>query len=161
MVELNLTLLIQMVNFLILMGILYKILYKPILRMLDHRREEIGSMVEEAEQKRLEAEKRLSEIKEMDLKARQEVLIIRDRAKKRALEERERIVQEARQEHKVILEQAKEEAHQEFLRAREEVKREVAALSVRIAERILSRELRLEDHKRLIDEYLKEVRGEG
>ena len=71
--------------------------------------------------------------------------------------ERHRIVEEARQEADKIIAQTKAELDAASEKARRELRREIGGLSVELAERILSREVRPEDNGRLIDDFVAQL----
>lgn len=112
-VELNLTGIIQLLNFLILLFVLYKFLYKPFLQIADKRREKIQSDL-------ASAEKELKEAQEMKKQAHDTL----ESAKKSA----DGIISEARQKSEEIINQAKvkarEEAEKVLNSARNEIERE-------------------------------------
>lgn len=157
MLSINATLIIQVFNFLILMIILYKILYKPVLRLLDKRVQETREIIEEAEQTRAEAEKELKEYKELLHRGRQEAIQIREEARRRVAEEREIIIKETKEETTRMLDVAKMDIDNEVKRAKGELRKEVADLAVRIAEQIIAKSLDKEDQHRFIQEYLNKI----
>lgn len=149
----------QLVIFLIVLFLLAKFAWKPILGSLKEREDSIDSALRMAEQAKLEMQQ---------LKAGNEKLIAEARM------ERDKMMQEATQMANQLIEQAKDKATEEgsrmIMQAREaiqnekhsalaEVKNTAAKLSIDIAERILRRELTDSgSQQQLVDSYLKDVK---
>lgn len=148
----------QVVTFLIVLFLLGKFAWKPIMRALDERETSIENALSAAEKAKLDMQA---------LKADNEKLLAEARM------ERDRILKEATEAGNSIVETAKEKANQEGARmiaqAREaidnekraaltEVKNQAAALSIEIAEQILRRELSdPKAQQALAQSYVREV----
>lgn len=154
LIELNRTLLIQLVNFLVLLGLLYVVAYKPLLGTLAARSAAIKQQLAEAEAARQQAQRQLAEFEARLQAAQAEAQALRDRALREATEMRERLTAEARREATRLLESARTEIEQSVRRARAELRAQVGTLAVEIAERLIRRSLRDEDHQRIVQETL-------
>lgn len=146
-------LLSQVVNFLILFAGLYFLLWKPILKMLDQRKERIQQGLEDAERAREERERAQSEFDKRLEEAAQEREKIIARAKEEAQEERKAIVAEAEQEAERVLIGAREEAQSEGERILEELRGQIAVLAIAAANRLIGEALDEERQRRLVDEF--------
>lgn len=149
----------QLVIFLIVLFLLAKFAWKPILSSLKEREDSIEGALRMADQAKLEMQ---------ELRAGNEKLLADARL------ERDRILKEATTLANQLIEQAKNKANEEggrmIVQAREaiqneknaalaEVKNTAAQLSIDIAERILRRELTDTDsQKELVNSYLKDVK---
>ena len=72
--------------------------------------------------------------------------------------EREReIIDEAKNEATVIVKKAQVNADQELKKARESIKDEIVDVSTQLTEKLLSREIKKEDHQNLIDSFIEEI----
>ncbi len=91
----------QIVNLLILVALLWRFLFKPVIRAMDRREEKIASRLEGADEKKREAEEERE-------KLRRE----REKLERHRQEERDRIRREAEEEKKGLLEQARKEAEE-------------------------------------------------
>lgn len=141
MIQLDYTLLIQMANFLILLLILNKFIYKPILNLLDQRR------------KRLEdSEKLVADLKERTSRQWEQYEAELQGARISAATERERLKAEGSEAERKLLEQAREKAaklmhdarvriDEESRKAREVLKDQAQILGLEMAEKILGRKL--------------------
>jgi len=147
----------QAIGFLVLLFILKKIAWKPLLSLLDERREKISSEFRNIERTKSE----LSRL-EQDYKARLAEIEAQARQKiQEAIAEGQRIaveVQEkAREEGKNILNKAKDNIELEIAKARVELRNQVASLAIRAAEKVIKEELTEERHKRLVTEFIDEA----
>ena len=150
------TLLAQIVNFLILFGLLYFFAYRPILRMFDERSRRIRESVEQAEQVREEAGRAEEENKrklEAAAKEGQEAIA---RAMRAGDEARQRAQQEAKGEAQALVEKARQEIQRERDEVLGELREEFADLAVAAAEKVIEKSLDKEAHRELIDKVLEE-----
>jgi len=157
----NWTLIANLVNFALLLYLMKRFLYKPALAYLDRRRELIASRMEKARESEERAE-------ELVAQREQELATAREQAR-RSLEEARARAEEivnaskgtARQEGERIIAEARRQIEQEREQMVEELRRSYAEIAVLGAERVLDREVKLQDHKRLLDELLSEVDEEA
>jgi F-type H+-transporting ATPase subunit b len=156
-INLNFTLVLQVLNFLLLVFVLYKLLYKPVMKFLDERAHRIRTLIDETERAKEEAEKNAAKAQEKVQKARQDAYEILEKAKLEAQLEREKILEDTRLETQRMIRRAKEEIEHDVERAKGELRREVSGLSLMIAERLIEKSLTTEDNKRLVKKYLDEL----
>jgi F-type H+-transporting ATPase subunit b len=123
-------LLIQGINFAILLGGLTYFLYKPVLRMIDERREKMATGVKEAEQARKELEEIEKTRKEKLAQAGEEADQVVANARMNAQEKGREIVSHAETGAAAILKEAEAQASETKSRAISESKEEVAKLIV-------------------------------
>jgi F-type H+-transporting ATPase subunit b len=76
---------------------------------------------------------------------------------KEASEEQKRLVEAARAESQRLVESAKAQMDADVRRAREELRREVADLATAVAEKLVRRSLRDEDHRRIVADAITKV----
>ncbi len=150
-------LLSQVVNFLILFAGLYFLLWKPILKMLDQRKERIQQALEDAERAREEREQAQAEFNRRLEEAARERERIVARAREEAQEVREAILAEAEKEAKRRLIGAREEAQLERDRILKELRGQVAVLAIAAANRLIGEALDEERQRRLVDEFFSSI----
>jgi len=150
-------LLSQVVNFLILFAGLYFLLWKPILKMLDERKERIQQGLEDAERAREERERAQAEFDKRVEEAGQERERIIARAREEAREERKAILAEAEEEAKRVLIGAREETQLERERILEALRGQVAVLAIAAANRLIGEALDEERQRRLVDEFFSAI----
>lgn len=146
-------LLSQVVNFLILFAGLYFLLWKPILKMFDQRKERIQQGLEDAERAREERERAEAEFDKRVEEAAQERERIIARATDEAQEQRKSILAQAEQDAEKVLIEAGEEAESERERILEELRGQVAVLAIAAANRLIGEALDEERQRRLVDEF--------
>lgn len=156
-VNLDVTLLLQAINFLILAGILYKFLFKPLAAFMEKRAEGIRHSLEEAKRARDEVVRARAEYEESLRAARQEAAALRQQMDREMAEERERLLQQSRDAAQRLLTQARSEIEQEVRRAKAELRGEAVHLSLTAAERLLRRSLTEADHRRLAEQTIQEL----
>lgn len=157
LINLDKSLLIQAINFAILLFILWKLLYKPLVAKMTERTEAIKKSLEEAQAARAEAERQRQQHAAQIQASLAEAQQIRATAMKEAGEEQRRLVEAARAEAAKLVESAKAEMDQDIRRARQQLRQEVGDLAIQIAERLIKKSLRDEDHHRIIQEALTRV----
>lgn len=146
-------LLSQVVNFLILFAGLYFLLWKPILKMFDQRKERIQQGLEDADRAREERERAEAEFNKRLEEAAQERERIIARAREKAQGERKTILAQAEQEAQGVLVGAREEAESERERILEELRGQVGLLAIAAAKRLIGEALDEERQRRLVDEF--------
>lgn len=149
-------LLTQIVSFLLLLAILYAVLYKPILRMLDQRAGKIKESLETAQLARDEAVRSQEEMRRQIEQARAEGQSMIAQAREVADRFREEELGKARQE--IAAERARAEAdiQRERDSAIEDLRREFSGLAIKAAESVVSRSLDESIHRELIEQVLEE-----
>ena len=109
MVDLNMTLIAQIINFVILLLVLKKWAYKPLMQALADRQARIANSLETADKERLAAEELKREYQEQLAQARAQAQAIVEKATKLAEQTKDEIVQEARAEHARLMKETQEE----------------------------------------------------
>ncbi len=145
------------INFFVLVAILNKFLYKPLLGMLDARKKDIQDKHEQAETARQEAQAIKEEyLKEMQ-NAKREAQDIITKAAKLGDDTKNEIIAEARESATKLTKKAQEEIRLEKEKAKNELRDEVASLAIMAAGKVLDRTINREDHDKLIREFVNEV----
>lgn len=144
-------------NFVILIFILNKLLHKPVLNMLDKRKNYIHDNLEASKEAKEEAEKIREEYLANKNNAREEAQQIIEQATKIAEQEKNNIIDQAKTETKKISEEMQREIKAEKEKAMAEVRQIIVSTSMLAAEKIVARNLDAKDHEKMIDEFIKEV----
>ena len=153
------SLIVFVVNFLLLLGVLYIFAYKPILRVMDRRSERIQESLEAADRARNEAASSQADTRAQLQEARVEGQKLIEQARQMADRYREEERERVRQESEAALARAREDIQRERDAAIAEVQSHFADLAVTAAERVIERSLDRDAHQELIDRVLQE--GEG
>ena len=150
------TLLAQIINFAILLGLMYLVAYRPIMRMFDERSRKVKESMEQTEfikeqaaRAEEEAEKRI----EAASKDGQELVA---RAVRTGEEVRQKAQQGARQDAESLIARARVEIQRERDEAIDELRKEFADLTILAAGKVIDRSLDKEAHRQLIAKVLEE-----
>jgi len=150
------TLLAQIINFAILLGLLYLVAYKPIMRMLDERSRRVKESMEQTELIKQQAERAEEEVKKQIEAAGKEGMEIIARAMHTGEEMRQKAQQEAKQDAESLIVRAQVEIQRERDGAIDELRKEFADLTIMAAEKVIEKSLDKPTHRQLIDKVLKE-----
>ncbi len=142
------------ITFVILLLILWKTAWKPIVDVLDSRSKQIKGDIEGAENSRLEAEKVLAQHKEMINNAKNEVKTMIADGKAGAEKVKNELIENARKEASEISEKAKNEIEVAKQRAFDELKTEIINISTDIASKIIAKSLEPNDNLKIVEEAL-------
>ena len=144
-------------TFLVLVGLLARFAWKPLLEALERRQAMIAKSLEDAQQARQELERLQRESAQMLAAARVEAEAIVSRSRSDAEVLREELKQKSRAEAAAIVKNAERQIQLETARAVQQIRGEAVNLSVAIASKILRRQVSKEDNEGLIEETLKQV----
>jgi F-type H+-transporting ATPase subunit b len=147
----------QLVAFLVLMLLLKKFAWGPLVNVMKQREEHVASEIDKAEKARKEAEELLAQHQQMVKEARQESQKFIEQAKLQGETQKEEIISAARQEAERLKESARLEIQQERENAVKALREQVASLSVLIASKVIEKELDEKDQEALIQEYIKKA----
>ena len=151
------TMIFQLINLLILMIAFKKYLFKPVLGILEKRREEIESTYDEAAKAESAAKAMKADYESRMAGAREEA----DRVIKTATESAnvlaDNIVGDARAQADQIKRRAETEIEMQRRKAFDEVKGELSGIALDIASQVIEREVSAKDHETFIDEFIRNV----
>lgn len=146
----------QIVNFFLLLIILRLTLYKPILKMLDERKQRISEGLNAAELARAEAAQAQANIQQQLDAARKEGQDMVANAQQIATRIQAEGREQSARDREAALERATAEIQLERDRAIADLRGEFADITVRAAERVIGQSLDRQAHQRIIDETLAE-----
>lgn len=144
----------QLLSFTFLLVVLRLLVYKPVLAMLDERREKIAAGLAAAEQGREQAAEANREAQAQIDNARREGQAIVAQAQQVATRLQEEGRVQALQQQEAMLERARSEIQLERDSAIAELRREFADLTIAAAEKVIGQSLDRSTHQRLIEEAL-------
>jgi len=147
----------QIVNFLIIVFVLSKLLYKPILNMLAKRKKEIEEGLKLTEKMREEEEKFQQKKQKMLETTRGEAAAILEEARKQAKEEEKEIIAAAHKEADIIIVKGKAEAERARVEMEKGITRNAIDLAVTMSKRLLTGVMSNEDKHKLIIKHVKEL----
>jgi F-type H+-transporting ATPase subunit b len=142
---------------LVLLGVLAKFAWNPLLKMLRDREELIRSSLDDAEKARAELERLNSEGEDIVNKARSGAQTILSEGKAAASKLKDETLNAAKDQAKSILSDAEKQIRIEKDKAIEEIKSEVVDLSLSVATKLIKKNISREDNQALIDDSLENV----
>ena len=149
------TIIFQICNLLILLLLVRKFLWKRVMAVLDARQEEINGIYDAAGKDRREAAQLKEDYTEHMSGAREEA----DRLVKSAMDTAhtrgDTIVNEAKAEAAHLKQKAEQDIEQEKRKAYSELMGEISGMAADIAGRMVEREINAEDHRELVEEFIK------
>lgn len=150
-------LLAQLINFAIIILVLSKLLFKPILTMLEKRKKEIAEGLHLTEKMREEEEKFQQKKQKMLEVTRKEAQVILEEARKQAKEEEKEIIAAAHKEAEGITQKAKADIELARIDMQKGVQSSAIELAVAMSKRLMANILTSEDKHKLIAKYIKNL----
>jgi len=147
----------SIIVFVILVIVLWKVVLKPINNIISKRQEEIREKIDDTDRRNTEAQKYLEEQKKNIDLSRVEAKKIIDEGKDTARKIKEEIEKKASEKSRAMIEEALVEIRSEKNRSLNEVKNEIVEIALAASQKIVSKSLSEEEHKKLIEESLKEL----
>ena len=154
MIDINSTLIAQILNFLILVAILRAVAYKPIVKVMQARSKKIQESIDQADMDRRSAENLLAENKAKLAAAGKKAEDIIEKAEKEASVLREERIEATKREIEQMKKAAAEEIERDRLKMQENLKSEVVALSMAAAGKIIEKNLSEKDNEGIIKSFI-------
>jgi F-type H+-transporting ATPase subunit b len=145
------------ITFLVLVALLTKFAWKPLLQALDARQESIRKSLEDAQTAKRELERLQQESAQIIRKAHAEAESIVSKSWSDGEKLREEMKQKARSEADAIMKESRRQIELETSRALRQIRSEVADLSITIASKLIQRNVSREDNNRLVEETLRQI----
>ena len=148
---------VSLLNLLILFLIIKKFLYKPVKNVLKSRQEKLDESYQRAEEYLTQAEESKNQLQaELDSAQIKAEEILND-ATVNAQRRQDKIVSDARQEAESIIRQARSDADLEKQKAMSDIKTQIVDVSFALSEKLIEREIKEEDHRKLIDSFISQI----
>lgn len=144
-------------TFLVLLGLLAKFAWKPLLTALENRQEMIRKSLDDARKAKQELERLQQESKKIISQARVEAQSIVANTRSEAEKLRGELRQKAKAEAGSILRNAEKQIQLETEKAISKIRHEVVDLSLLVASKLIKKNLSKEDNQSLIEESLKQI----
>lgn len=157
LVELNLSIFFNLINFLIIFLLLRHFLFKPVTEHLEGRRNKIKNALDEAEETREEAGSLKEQYESKMQNIRDERNEMLQKATKSGEARKSEIIKEARKEAEKIKERAEKEMSRERQKMINELKDQTSSIAMLAASKVLEKELDAKSHESHIQEFINEV----
>ena len=150
----------QVLNFLLLLYVLNRLLFKPLLARMDERSAKISKGLEDAETAARDRQLAAAEREAAVAEARKEASEMLARSNKIAEDTRNEILGNARDEAEKVTQRAREEITAEKDKAMSELRAQVADLALEAAAKLVRSDMNATTQRRLVEEFLAEVPSE-
>lgn len=149
-----------LITFFLLLVLLGKFAWKPIVKTLQEREAKIKDSLDQAEKARREAESLGKKNEELLARAEREAQELIKQAKEAAQKLQSDLIEHAKSEAGKLLDTAKREIDNDKKTALVELRQEVAFLAVHAAGKIIGTTLDVDTHKKIVDEFIKDMPAE-
>ena len=152
--------LVSLANLVLLFLIVKRFLYKPVKKMLENRQNSIDNQYKDAKiaKEQVLSDKKAYEEKLQSAKAEADSVI--KSAVDTANEREQEIISQAKVKAEGIVRQAQSDAELERKKAEDSIKKEIVEVSSMLTEKMLSREVSMDDHKQFIDSFIESIGDE-
>lgn len=151
------SLIIQLIAFGILLYLLKRYAFGPLLGIMEQRRQYVAEQIANAETSKKEAEQQLEQQKQALQEARKEAYDIIEQAKVTSSKQADDIIQVAKSESTRLKDEAVKDIESEKNKAVAALREEVGGISVKIASKIIEKQVDEKSQEQLVNQYLKEV----
>lgn len=151
------TLIWTVINIAVVIVVLNKLMYKPLTKLIQEREDKVENSLTQAAKEREEATELLAKYQAQISKAKEEAQEIIDKATKTGEKIKDEIVIKANEEANRTLEKAKADINLEKEKALAMVRDEAATLAVLAAGKVVGKAITVEDHQRMIKEFVDQV----
>ena len=154
MIEINATIIAQVLNFLILVAILRALAYKPVAKILKQRADKIQDSLDQAAASQKAAQQTLAQYKSQLADANKKAQHIIDQAELSARQHHDAAIADTKREIDRLKLAAQADIQNERIRAFEQMKADIVSLSLIAAEKILAKNLSSKDNDKLINDFI-------
>jgi len=141
----------------ILFYLLFRFAVKPLVKAIKNKKSEVKETLEQARTAKEKAEEKYNEYQNRIANLDEEIKIIVETLKDEGEIEKKKIIETANKLAEEIVANAKSFAEVEIKKAKIELKNEAILLSVKLAEEIVKREIKEDDHERIVKEYIEKL----
>ncbi len=149
--------LVSLINLVLLFLIIKKFLYKPVKKVLEKRQKELDEQYLSAETAEIAAKESKQKWEEALSGAKSQANEIIEEAALTAKRRGDKIVDDAKAQADGIIHKAEQDAYLERKKAEQEIKREIVEVSGALSEKLIGREINVEDHRAFIDSFIEEI----
>ena len=150
--------LIYVINFMVTFALLYLLLYKPVSKFLAARQERIVNSLKEAEATQNQAQTIFEEAKAELASTAEKARQLSHEAIDNAARDAEHILDDAEDEASKMVQRAREQMKTERQAALERAFTELVSLAKEVSSRILSREVSIEDNRKIVEDFFEEAK---
>ncbi|MBI5401941.1 MAG: F0F1 ATP synthase subunit B [Ignavibacteriae bacterium] len=143
--------------FVLLLILLKKIAWGPLIKALHSREDSIKTSIENAEKQNKDAQELLEQNKKALSEANMAAQKVINEGREMAVKLRDDIVNKANEESRKIVDQAKQEIEQQKITALQQIKEEISDLAIKAAEKILNETLDEKKQKKIVEDFINRI----
>ena len=148
------TLIFTWINLFILFLIMKKFLFKPVIKILEERENEVNSLYEKAEAAKKNAEDMENDYtRKLSLAKEEAAQIVKDASREATLKG-EKIISDAQKKASAAIKKAENEIDREKKAAVKEIKNDIASIAVSVAQKVIEKDINESDYERLVEEFI-------
>ena len=148
---------VHVFNVIILFIVLKLLLYKPVMKFMKKRENSFADKVDELDEREKALIRQKEQYDQMMANANDEAAAIITKSNEMAKDHAREILDNAKEHARDLVVRAKKEIEGEKSQARLDMKSEIADMAIEIAEKVLEREVSLEDNRKIIDAFFERV----
>ena len=151
--------LINLLALIVLFVVIFFLAYKPVKKFVKARQDYVEGNIRDSEAAKKEYEEKLEQSDALIDEAKKEANVIVDKARLDATAEALRIQEEAKKQAAKQIQDAEETIRLAEKKSRETLQEEIVNVAMDASKQVLGREVNEEDHKRLLDDFVRDVTG--
>ncbi len=148
---------LHVLNVVIMFFILKLLVYKPILKFMKKREHMISDKIDELDSREKELMRQKEEYEHLLAEAHNEAAELITKSNEMARDHAREIIDNAKEHARNLVVRAKKEIEAEKVQVRHDMRRQITEMSIQIAQKVLEREISLEDNRKIIDEFFERV----
>ena len=148
---------VHVLNVIILFVVLRLLLYKPVMKFVKKRENKFADKVDELDLREKDLVQKKKEYEFMMDEASNEAASIITSSNEMARDHAREVLDNSKEHARDLVIRAKKEIEAEKIQARLDMKTEIADMAIQIAEKVLEREVSLDDNRKIIDEFFERV----
>lgn len=154
------TMVFTVINFLLLVAILWYALYRPVGNFLRAREQRIAEQIDTAQRDRAEAERLRKEYEAKMVQLKRDVHDAIEKAHFQGEQERREIIAKAREEASAMIQRATKQIEHERSKAWDDLKGDVVEVAMLAASKVLGRSVNDDDQRRMFEQFVEGIRPE-
>ncbi len=148
---------LHVLNVVIMFFVLKLLIYKPILKFMKQREHMVSDRIDELDVREKQLIQQKEEYEHLMAEAHNEAAELITRSNEMARDHAREILDNAKEHARSLVVRAKKEIEAEKVQARQDMRKQIAEMSIQIAEKVLEREISLDDNHKIIDEFFERV----
>jgi F-type H+-transporting ATPase subunit b len=148
---------LHVLNVVVMFFVLKLLIYKPVLKFMKKREHAISDKIDELDAREKELIQQKVEYEHMMAEAHNEAAELITKSNEMARDHAREILDNAKEHARNLVVRAKKEIEAEKVQARQDMRTQIAEMSIQIAEKVLEREISLEDNHKIIDAFFERV----